>query len=111
MSVTRRSVLKGVQCTVATASVGGVGAVNAASIALVVDDSRLAPSRAMQGRHAGPGIDVAHERASLWRKLRAVRPASRVIGLTTWSELVPARGLLEEQRKRLRVEARRGELF
>ena len=111
MSVTRRSVLQGVLCAAAVPPVGCVGVTTAAAVDLVVYDSRLAPSRALQGRYVGAAIDVARERANRWQELRATRPAGRVIGLTTWSDLVQARGLLEGQRKRLRIEARCGALF
>jgi len=38
-------------------------------------------------------------------------PRGRVVGLTSWSDLVLARGLLEEKGLRLRAQARCGRLF
>jgi hypothetical protein len=43
--------------------------------------------------------------------LRRVAPAGRVAGLTTWSDFVQVRGLLQEKGKRLRHESRSGNLF
>jgi hypothetical protein len=34
-----------------------------------------------------------------------------VSGLTSWSDFVQVRGVLQEKGKRLRLESRRGELF
>jgi hypothetical protein len=78
---------------------------------MLVYDSRLAQSRVLLGRRAPRAIDVAHEHANLWRTLRGMAPHGRVVGLTSWSDLVLARSLLEEKGLRLRAEARCGNLF
>jgi hypothetical protein len=111
MSLTRRSVLKGVLLATAAASAGASRAFSAPSASLVVYDSRLPRSLSLRDRHSSPAIDVAVEHASRWRNLRALRPNGRVVGLTTWSDLVLVRGFLEEKRKRLRAEVCCGKLF
>jgi hypothetical protein len=111
MSVSRRSVLKYGLLASASAFAGTRSAFAAPEPALLVFDSRLAQSRALLGSRGARAIDVARQPAALWRDLRAARPTGRVVGLTSWSDLVQARGVLEGQGKRLRVEARRGRLF
>ena len=97
MSITRRSVLQGALVVAATLSARTSGAL-APPPALLVYDSRLDQSRTFRSRHA-------------WRNLRSVRPTGTVAGLTRWSDYVQTRVLLEEQRLRLRTEARLGPLF
>lgn len=86
MSVDRRSVLKagalaGVSAaTPALAAMGG-------DEALVIHDSRIAESRAFA---MGQGIDLSRG----WSQLRAHPGATRVEGLTGWSDYVALRGLL-----------------
>jgi hypothetical protein len=63
------------------------------------------------GSDAGRAIDVAHDAANRWVRLRSLNPEGRVAGLTTWSDFVQVRGLLQEKGKRLRVESRSGDLF
>jgi hypothetical protein len=111
MSITRRSVLKGVLSAAAAASAGMVRAVSVPSVSMVVYDGRLPNSRSLHARHTARAIDVADEHASRWRNLRAHSPKGRVVGLTTWSDFVLARGFLEEKGKRLRTEVRCGKLF
>ena len=45
------------------------------------------------------------------RDLRRLRPDGRVVGLTSWSDLVQVRGLLEQRGSRLHAQARCGRLF
>jgi hypothetical protein len=110
VSITRRSVLQGALVVAATLSAGTSGAL-APPPALLVYDSRLAQSRTFGSRHAGRAVDLAGEHVNLWRNLRSVRTTGTVVGLTRWSDYVQARALLEEQRLRLRTEARWGSLF
>jgi hypothetical protein len=79
--------------------------------ALLVYDSRLPQSRALRSAYAGRVLDLAYEQVNLWRNLRNLRPGGRVVGLTSWSDYVQVRSLLEERRSRLRAEARCGRLF
>jgi hypothetical protein len=111
MNVTRRAVLQGALCAVAAVSAGS-GRVRAVpSDALLVYDSRVSPSQALARLHAGRAVDLAHEHANLWRTLRSLRPSGVIVGLTSWSDLVQVRGLLESRGCRLRAEARCGRLF
>jgi len=110
VSITRRSVLQGALVVAATLSARTSGAL-APPPALLVYDSRLDQSRTFRSRHAGRAVDLAGEHANLWRNLRSVRPTGTVAGLTRWSDYVQTRVLLEEQRLRLRTEARLGPLF
>ena len=111
MIVTRRSMLKVVLSAAAAASAGTAHALSMAPVSLVVYDGRSPQSLSLRARHSVRAIDVADEHASLWRNLRAMTPHGRVVGLTTWSDLVVVRGFLEEKRKRLRTEVRCGRLF
>ncbi len=103
MNISRRTILKGA---------GAIGAASALPAfaaeptpGLIVFDSRIPESRAFAAGKNAVLIDVAHEDKSFWRNLRSV-PAGQVAGLTTWSDWVVVRGYLEEQRLRLRSEAR-----
>jgi len=78
---------------------------------LLVYDSRLPQSRALRSAYAGRVLDLAYEQVNLWRNLRNLRPDGRVVGLTSWSDYVQVRSLLEERRSRLRAETRFGRLF
>jgi hypothetical protein len=80
-------------------------------VSLRIFDSRSAESRAWLGSDARATVDVAHEQAQRWSTLRSIRPRGCVEGFTTWSDLVQARGVLEQQGKRLRAESRSGRLF
>jgi hypothetical protein len=111
MSVTRRTILKGALLTAAAVSCGAARALSEPSTALVVYDSRLPQSLLLRSRYSSVALDVAVEHASCWRNLRAMTPNGRIVGLTSWSDLVLVRGFLEEKRKRLRTEVRRGDLF
>ena len=111
MNVTRRLVLKGALLASASACAATGRAVGMPSAALIVYDSRLAQSRGLLGQNARSVVDVAHEHANFWRALRGAAPRGRVIGLTSWSDLVQVRGLLEEKGLRLRQQVRRGALF
>lgn len=79
--------------------------------ALRIFDSRLPLSRTWLGSDIGNSIDVAREKATRWSQLRNSVPAGSVAGLTRWSDYIQARGALEQKGKRLRLEARSGELF
>lgn len=109
MKLSRRSFIKAGVAT-AAASVPALP-LAAQPPALVVFDSRFAESRALARHFAAPVIDISREDANFWRKLRAAAPNGRVIGLTGWSDLVLARGFLEEKGKRLREEIPSGKLF
>jgi hypothetical protein len=120
MIPTRRALLKGVVCGAAAiaveraaTAVGCTAAVGPASrpIELRIFDARLPASRAWVGFHAEAAIDVAREGMHRWMRLRSAEPRGRVAGLTTWSDFVQVRGLLQEKGKRLQVEARSGPLF
>ena len=111
MSVSRRTVLQGALLSAAAVSPGLTCVLAAPPAALVVYDSRLPQSLFLRNRNSAAVLDVAVEHASCWRNLRALTPAGRIIGLTSWSDLVLVRGFLEEKRKRLRTEVRCGDLF
>ena len=111
MNVSRRLVLKGALAAAASASAVMAHAVAMPAAAMVVYDSRLPQSRALRGRNFRCAIDVADEHANFWRTLRGAVPRGGVVGLTTWSDLVQVRGLLEQKGLRLRTEARCGRLF
>ena len=110
MNLTRRSVLTGTLVT-ATAAVLGASRMPISSGAVLVYDSRLPQSIALQQSHVGRAIDLAHEHANRWENLRRLRPDGRVVGLTSWSDLVQVRGLLEQRGSRLHAQARCGRLF
>ena len=110
MNITRRSLLKGTLVT-ATAAALGASRMRLDPGALLVYDSRLPQSQALQQSHVGRAIDLAHEHANRWGNLRRLRPDGRVVGLTSWSDLVQVRGLLEQRGSRLRAQARCGRLF
>ena len=111
MSITRRAMLQGALVAAATLATGTSNAIAMPPQALLVYDSRLPQSRALLSAHAGRVLDLAYEQANLWRNLRNLRPGGRVVGLTSWSDYVQVRSLLEERRSRLRAEARCGRLF
>ncbi len=100
MRTTRRGVLKGGALAGALAAVPVAG--RAAEVAaMLVYDSRLAESaRFAEGR----GIDLAA--MSLREVHAALAGASRVEGLTRWSDWTVLRGLLAEQGLRRTVETR-----
>jgi hypothetical protein len=109
MNITRRSLLK---CAlVAATAVPGTSRLRPEPGVLLVYDSRLPQSLALQQSHVGRAIDLAHEHGNRWENLRRLRPDGRVVGLTSWSDLVQVRGLLEQRGSRLRAQARRGRLF
>jgi hypothetical protein len=110
MKLTRRSLLQA----------GALGAAAAAPSAraladdqpaLVIYDSRSPQSTAFARRHRAEKIDIAAEDENLWRNLRTAAPTGRVIGLTSWDQLVIVRGYMEEQGKRLTSEVATGRLF
>jgi hypothetical protein len=111
MNVSRRSVLEAGFCALALPTVAASGTPRTAPVTLVVYDSRSGLSRGLSERYQATAIDVARDSACRWQDLRTSRPSGRVVGLTTWTDFVQARGVLGEQRKRLRVEARVGGLL
>ena len=111
MSITRRAMLQLALVSAATLATGTSNAIAVPPQALLVYDSRLPQSCALRSAHAGRVLDLAYEQANLWRNLRNLRPGGRVVGLTSWSDYVQVRSLLEERRSRLRAETRLGRLF
>jgi hypothetical protein len=110
MKVSRRALIKGgaVGAALATPVVRAAGQ---SRPSLLVYDSRAPKSLAFARAASVPVIDVAREDARFWRSLRASQPAGRIVGLTSWSDLVIIRGLLEEQGKRLVFETVVDKLF
>jgi hypothetical protein len=113
MRVTRRTVLKGALFGAAASRIAGAAAEDSpwSRVSLRIFDSRSPESRAWLGCDAEAAIDVAQEHAQRWSTLRSIRPRGCVEGFTTWSDLVQARGVLEQKGKRLRAESRGGRLF
>ena len=114
MTLTRRGLIKNAliaAAAMAEARRAAAAASRSTPPALRVYDSRVPVSGAWIGDHGEGVIDVAEEHASRWVRLRRVAPAGRVAGLTTWSDFVQVRGLLQEKGKRLRHESRSGNLF
>jgi hypothetical protein len=113
MKLTRRSLLKGalVAGTAAAGTRGVLLAARSAPFGLRVFDSGLPSSRAWVSVQIGPVIDVEHQRRSRWAYLRSFEPCGVVCGLTSWTDFVQVRGVLQEKGKRLRLESRRGDLF
>lgn len=109
--ISRRTLIKtGAAAAAASAAAGPIAAVSAAPV-LVVFDGRSERSRAFARNHLAPGIDVAVEDENLWRTLRSAAPTGSITGMTTWSDWVVVRGLLEEKGKRVRSEKQSGTLF
>ncbi len=110
MRFDRRSLLK------SGAVAGGLVAAPAAAKAfdppaLVIYDSRVLASRAFAHMALADKIDVAQEDGTLWRNMRTANRSGRVEGLTSWSDWVLVRGLLEERGLRVKMEAPAGKLF
>jgi hypothetical protein len=112
MKLTRRTLLK-------SALIVGAGTIGtrrgraaaSAPLWLWVFDSTLPSSRAWLSNQTGRAIDVDNERRTRWAYLRSFEPSGVVSGLTSWSDFVQVRGVLQEKGKRLRLESRRGDLF
>lgn len=113
MRVTRRTLLKGALFGAAVSRIGAAAADDSqwSRVSLRIFDSRSPESRAWLGCDALAAVDVAQEQAQRWSTLRSIRPRGRVEGFTSWSDLVQARGVLEQKGKRLRAESRSGRLF
>jgi hypothetical protein len=114
MTFTRRALLKSAMFAAAVADLAAAeraaaGAAHAPS-ALRVFDSGSPLSRAWAGSIAAGAIDVAREHSNRWMTLRSLVAPRRVMGCTTWSDYVQARGLLQEHGLRLRFELRSGGL-
>jgi hypothetical protein len=110
MKIDRRSLLK------SGAVAGGIAAAPIAArafepLALIVFDSRTLSSRAFARKMGGRKLDIAQEDILFWRNMRSARKGGRVEGLTSWSDWVLARGLLEEKGLRVKTEAKAGKLF
>jgi hypothetical protein len=113
MRITRRTLLKGALIGAAATRIARAAAEDSpgSRISLRIFDSRSAQSRAWLGCDAQAAVDVAQEQARRWSTLRSISPRGRVEGLTTWSDWVQARGVLEQKGKRLCAESRSGRLF
>ena len=111
MSITRRALVQGALVAAATLATGTSNIFAVPPQALLVYDSRLPQSRVLRSAHAGRVLDLAYEQVNLWRNLRNLSPGGRVVGLTSWTDYVQVRSLLEERRSRLRAETRCGRLF
>jgi hypothetical protein len=111
VNVTRRMVLKGALLAAASACAATGRALSMSSEPMVVYDSRRPQSRKLLRQNSRRAVDVADEHENFWRTRRGAAPRGRVVGLTSWSDLVLVRGLLEEKGLRLRAEARCGRLF
>jgi hypothetical protein len=119
--LTRRALLKSAVCGAAAIAAGraAIAVAPAAAAAappprpieLRIFDARLPASREWVGSDAAAAIDVAREGMHRWTRLRSAEPRGRVAGLTTWSDFVQVRGLLQDKGKRLRVQSRSGALF
>lgn len=110
MILSRRSLIKsGVLATVIAATT--VRVLATPRPALVIYDSRLPQSSDFARTWHTPKIDVAHEDAHFWRTLRTVAPDGTIMGITSWSDWVIVRGLLEEKGMRVKEEAASGTLF
>ncbi len=110
MILDRRTMLKTSAVLASTVAARGTGFAQPHTI-LIVFDSRLPKSRTFARAYTGPRIDVAQEDRNFWRKVRATHPVGPVSGMTSWSDWVMVRGLLEEQGKRLKSQQRVGALF
>jgi hypothetical protein len=111
VNITRRSLINGLAATMSMVTPVGARAFALPSEALFICDSRFAASRALRARHAGPSIDLEHEREHRWQRLRGLRGRGPIVGLTGWTDLVQVRAALEPGGLRVRVEARRGPLY
>ncbi len=106
MSVSRREMLGG------AAVLGAAGALGVHKLAprakkpsLVIYDSRKPASLAYAQAYPGiRRIDLASERQSNWRAIRAVKRQGTVAGLTGWNDYVSARQWLEERGLRVAEE-------
>jgi TAT (twin-arginine translocation) pathway signal sequence len=104
MSVSRRTVLKGAAGLSAAATI--TTAAPPRDAAVIVYDSRLAEARAFAARHKGQQlIDIAFAESEQWQSLRMLPAnATRISGLTGWSDWVAVRGFLEERGLRCKAE-------
>ena len=109
MTLSRRTLLRS-GAAAAGLTLGGRALGTSRPDLVVYDSTRLA-SRAFARRHGSEAFDVSAGDQALWRAFRRSAPTGRIVGLTTWNELVRARGLLEERGKRLAYEEKRGPLF
>ena len=109
LQANRRDVVKG--GGVALALVGlGVPVASRAATALAVYDPALPASRALA--HAGGAarlVALSGDRVHFWRAALAGRPGA-ITGVTSWSDLVLARGIAAEHGLRLRATTRHDDL-
>jgi hypothetical protein len=110
LTVTRRLVLRNALMAGAAAIAGPRVGLSATAGMLYVYDGGLPASRQWLGNRTG-FADVSVERATRWARLRKARARGPVAGLTTWSDFVQARGVFEDQGRRLRYQSRHGGLF
>jgi hypothetical protein len=102
MKVSRRAIMKSTVLAGAATALPAMSAERPQT--LTVFDSRIPESIAF-AKDANLKIDVADLDATRWASLRAALPnATRVRGLTGWSDWIVARGLLEERGLRLKRE-------
>lgn len=108
----RRQVIKGMALMAPLGAVAAVidGPLPRRPDALVVFDSDHATSREFAGS-AVCAIDLVDERTGRWAQLRHATPTGAVMGLTTWSDFVQVRGVLEARRMRVQFTLRRGDLY
>lgn len=109
--VTRRTVLISTGVGMAALAAPALAAIEAGPM-LAVYDSRLPQTEIFARECAAKGIrllDIAAEDARQWRGCRGgfcVAAGDRIIGMTGWSDWVLLRGVLYEQRRRVRSEER-----
>lgn len=109
MKIDRRTFVKS---GVALAALPLTGRAIAASKALVLlYDSRVPASRGFAAQFTTKPWDVTQLHAENWATFRRPLPPGAIIGMTSWSDLVIARGYAEEQGRRIRHERRQGQLF
>ncbi len=102
MKVSRRAIMKSTVLAGAAATLPAVAAERGRTV--TVFDSRI-PESVVFAKAAKVKMDVADLDETRWASLRAALPhATRVRGLTGWSDWIVARGLLEEQGLRLKQE-------
>lgn len=110
MTLTRRNLLKNGVIAGGAVAVP-VAAKTMAPPAVVVFDSRDVRSRTFAALAGCSVLDVAQEDEKFWNGVRSVEPKGRVEGLTSWSDWVLVRGLLEERGLRVKQQEQTGNLF
>ncbi len=77
---------------------------------LVVFDDRYPASREL-ANGATSRLELGAERGTRWKRLRELRHAGAIVGLTLWSDHLQVRAALESTGKRVRRIQRVGSLF